>query len=102
MPLLFHVEPAPLTTAVPDEGALMPIRPNADATWAPASIVSIAVPSEPTISSLLLVQVVPAPRTVAVLIEPARWPISAWPGWLGWPGVPLETRAPSLMVNVLA
>jgi hypothetical protein len=74
---LVHVEPVPVTVAVPVAPALLPIELTPTLFIEPPSvIVNAPVPLWPTLRKLLLVKTDPVPVTSNVPILPVRLPIS--------------------------
>jgi len=68
---LVHVDPAPVTVAVPVETAVLPIYPAVFVTVPLFVMLKEPVPELPTYSSAEFVHVDPAPVTVAVPVESA-------------------------------
>jgi hypothetical protein len=77
VPLLFQVDPGPVTVTVPVEPADNPMEPPPPLlTVPPFSMVSVPAPKPPTTIVSVFVHVEPAPDTLAVPCEPRNWQIN--------------------------
>src|SRR5579863_5801864 len=115
---LTHMEPGPVTVAVPVEPKANPIEPPVllallpSSAEPPFSIISVPAPRPPTTMASTFVQLEPAPVTVTAPTPPGRLPIvpnsstSVPPFWIVsvpapfWPTARLLASALSVLITV--